>query len=136
MKQYFPRMTLAVSGILLLFIGGSVLFNPVGFAAANGVDLEALPNALSEYRAPGGMLFASAVLMLLATVQTRFVKSGLSLAALIYLSYGGARMLGVLFDGMPSATLTQAMFIELLVGAICLATVLWVQHLGTDPSTR
>jgi hypothetical protein len=132
MKRYFPRLTLGLAGALLLFIGASALFNPVEFAAANGVNIAALPNALSEYRAPGGMLFASAILMLLGTFRTGLLKAGLGLAALVYGSYGIARLIGLVFDGPASETLTQAMFIELFIGAICLATVLWVEHLGTE----
>ncbi|MEO1201105.1 MAG: DUF4345 domain-containing protein [Pseudomonadota bacterium] len=136
MKRYFPRMTLGLAGGLLFFIGASALFNPVDFAAANGVDLAGLPSALSEYRAPGGMLFASAILMLLGSVRARYLKAGLGLAALVYGSYGIARLVGVLFDGPASETLTQAMFVELLIGAICLATVLGVEHLGSEAAMR
>ncbi len=70
MKRYFPRMTLGLAGALLLFIGASALFTPAEFAAANGVDIAALPNALSVYRAPGGILFVSAILMLLGAFRT------------------------------------------------------------------
>ena len=70
MKQIFPRALLGVSGLLLLIIGGAVLFYPVVFAAANGIVLPDAPSLLSEYRAPGGLLIASGVLILLGAVRS------------------------------------------------------------------
>lgn len=124
MSRLFPRLLLGGAGLLLLVIGAAVLLKPVAFAAANGVELPTIPSALSEYRAPGGMLFVSSVFILLAAVRKDLTRAGLTLAALIYGSYGASRLVGVMLDGMPSDALTQAMIIELLVGSMCLAMLL------------
>ena len=84
MKQVLPRALLGVSGLMLLAIGLSVLFNPVSFAAANGFELPAGPSALSEYRAPGGVLVVSAVVILLSLVHRRQMQLGLMLAESLY----------------------------------------------------
>lgn len=120
MKQHFPRGLLAVSGILLLVIGSAVLFNPESIAAANGIALPDSPSFLSEHRAPGALLFASAIVILLGAVQTRFLRTGLALAALVYGSYALGRIVAISMDGMPSAPLTQALGIELILGIACL----------------
>ena len=127
MKRLVPRAVLAIAGLLLLVVGASVLFNPVEFAATNGIVLPMIPSLLSEVRAPGGLLFVSGILAFVGVVQARSTQSGLALVALIYCSYGAARLLGVLLDGMPSAALVNALFIELSVGVACLATAFWVR---------
>lgn len=123
MSIILPRLTLAMSGILLLVIGSAVLFNPASFATANGMALPDNPSYLSEYRAPGGMLTASGLFLLFAAVRTYYLRMGFALAALVYGSYGISRLVAVAVDGMPSAALTQAMVIELLVGAVCLTAL-------------
>ena len=132
MKQVLPRALLGVSGLMLLAIGLSVLFNPVSFAAANGFELPAGPSALSEYRAPGGVLVVSAVVILLSLVHRRQMQLGLMLAALIDGSYGAARLVSIWLDGLPSHALTQATFIELLIGSVCLLVVYWLERAGAD----
>ena len=120
MRRMTARAFLGVCGALLLCIGIAVLFQPESFAAANGVALADDPNMRSEYRAPGGMLVASGVLILLGAVRERHTRAAYGLAALVYGSYGVARLVGMGADGLPSAALTQAMVIELLVASICL----------------
>ena len=123
MNMILPSLLLGVSGLLLPFIGAAVLMNPVVFAAANGAELPKTPSALSEYRAPGGMLFISAVLILFATIRVQYLRAGLALSALVYGSYGISRLIGIAADGLPSAALTQAMVIELFLGSLCLAVL-------------
>ena len=132
MKHILPRALLGVSGLMLLAIGLSVLFNPVTFAATNGFELPAAPSALSEFRAPGGVLVVSAIVILLSLVHRHRLQLGLMLAALIYGSYGVARLVSIWLDGLPSKALTQATFVELLVGSICLLMVYWLERAGTD----
>ncbi|MEM8816316.1 MAG: DUF4345 domain-containing protein [Pseudomonadota bacterium] len=124
MNRLLSRSILAVSGTLLLVVGSSVLFKPEAFAAANGIALPESASLLSEYRAPGGMLIASAALILLGAVRTQYMRLAFALAALVYGSYGVSRLIALVLDGTPSAALTQAMAIELLLGSVCLAATL------------
>lgn len=123
-RRGVSRMLLLLSGVLLAGIGFGVLFVPESFAAANGMALPNGSDFLSEYRAPGGMLLLSGVFMVYAAARKRAMQAGLGLAALIYGSYGLSRAVGCVVDGLPSAALTQAMVLELIVGALCL--VAWV----------
>lgn len=136
MKPLLPRSILGVSGILLLVIGSAVLFNPESFAAANGIVLPDSPSLLSEYRAPGGLLVASAVLILLGAVRTQFIRLGFALAALVYGSYGVSRLVAMALDGMPSAALTQAMVVELFLGSICLGVLLRLDQSQVNAGRR
>ena len=128
MNRIVSRLILGIAGFLLMIIGAAVMIDPVAFAAANGVTLPPVPSVLSEYRAPGGMLLASAVLILVSVVRSTMLRTGMALAALVYGSYGAARLIGILLDGMPSAALAQATLIELLIGSVCLAMLLTSKH--------
>lgn len=121
MKTLPARLLLSIAGLLLITIGTAVLFKPATFAAANGISLGNSVSLLSEYRAPGGMLITSALLILLGAVRQKFMQTGFFVAALVYCSYGVSRLVAVIADGLPSAALTQAMFVELLLGTLCLA---------------
>jgi peptidoglycan/LPS O-acetylase OafA/YrhL len=82
------------------------------------------PNLLSEIRAPGGMLIASALVMLLGVVRQKLTWQALILAALLYGSYGVSRLLSMLLDGVPTGSLFWAAVLELIIGSLCVVTVL------------
>lgn len=119
MKRLAVPFLLGVSGVLLLAIGAGVLFTPHAFFATNGIDLGTEPTHLSEVRAPGGLLFAGAVVILLGAVRAGLRRRALALSALVYLSYGGARLLSFALDGAPSTSLVAAGALELVLGALC-----------------
>ncbi len=132
MRFSLSRSLLALAGGLLLFIGSAVLFQPIAFAAANGIDLPASRSLLSEFRAPGGLLIASGVLMLVGAVRGQFLNEGLALATLVYGTYGVSRLVGAAVDGWPSASLRQAMGLEIAVAIVC-AIVLVRRIRGRSP---
>ena len=120
MPRLWPRVLLALAGLVLLGIGGAVLFAPHAFFASNGIALGDQPNLLSEIRAPGGLLLACAVGMLLGALRPRFTRDGLRLGAMVYGAYGISRLISLALDGMPSTSLVGALVIELVIAALCL----------------
>lgn len=132
MKRLVGKMLLGGSGLLLLGIGSAVLFDPGSFAASNGIVLPDNASLLSEVRAPGGMLISSGALIVFCAIRAAYLRVGYAVSALVYCSYGAARIVGILSDGMPSASLTQAMVVELLVGSLCLAVFLGSGRLQTN----
>ena len=128
MKHIFSRAILAVSGAILIGIGGAVLFDPMSFAVSNGIVLENNPSLMSEVRAPGGLLLISGAIILMGAIRQQIMRIALALAALIYGTYGLSRLISMMFDGLPSTTLTQAAFLELALGAISLATLFYLHR--------
>lgn len=115
---------LFLSGLLLLGIGGAILLVPHAFHAGNGIVLGDDPSLLSEVRAPGGLLTASSILILLGTFRRHLRQPAMMLTVLIYGSFGLARLLGLVLDGMPSNGLMGSTVIELFVATIGL-WILW-----------
>lgn len=136
MKRLIARIVLGASGLLLLGIGSAVLFDPGSFAASNGIVLPDNASLLSEIRAPGGMLMSTGVLIIFFAIRAAYLHVGYALSALVYCSYGAARIVGILSDGLPSASLTQAMVVELLLGGLCLALFIMSRRVLTKEGQR
>ena len=118
MKNWFTPIFLFISGLLLLGIGSAILLVPHTFYASNGIALGDDASLLSEIRAPGGLLAASAVLILIGTFRRQLRSQAMILTILIYGSFGLARLLGLALDGIPSRGLVGSTAIELIVAAI------------------
>ena len=120
----FSRIILCVAGVLLLLIGAGILFTPHAFFATNGVVLGHEPSLMSEIRAPGGLLFGCAVVMLIGVARTSVTWAALKFGAIVYGSYGAARFFSMAIDGMPSFSLVGAAILEILIGALCIVPLL------------
>lgn len=123
MKHPFIRMLLLLAGVLLLAIGAAILFQPHAFFAANEVTLGNQPNLLSEVRAPGGLLIGSAIVILLGAFRQNITLHALMLAAMVYGLYGISRVASIVLDGLPAASLIGAMVVEVIIGALCLFSI-------------
>ncbi len=108
---------------MLSVIGAAILLVPHSFFAESGVTLGRDPSLLSEIRAPGGLLLASGVVVLLGAVWRSIRRRALMLAAIVYGSFGVSRLLSIAIDGMPSESLFGATGIELLLAALCLLSL-------------
>ncbi len=133
MKNSIGTIYLTLAGLLLLTIGGAVLFAPHAFHASNGIDLGNNPTMLSEIRAPGGLLAVVAMLALISVVRHRLRAFTLPLLVLVYGSYGLARVVSMVQDGMPASSIVGAAFIELIVAIIGIA-IIWRQRATDDLS--
>ena len=115
MRRFITPIFLAVAGSIAMLIGAAILFVPHAFFASNQIVLEADPNLMSEIRAPGGLLLVAGLFVLVSGFVRRLTLAGLLVAAVGFGAYGGARLLSIAFDGLPSATLLFAMLLELVV---------------------
>ena len=121
LKTRITVVFLGLSGLLLLFIGGGILLVPHAFHAGNGIALGADPSLLSEVRAPGGLLVASALFLICGSFKAALRLDALRLAVMVYGSFGLARLVALAVDGVPSAGLLGSTAIELIVAALGLA---------------
>ncbi len=120
---------LAISGLILLVIGVGILFFPHGFYESNGTILSNEPSLLSEIRASGGLLLACGIVIILAAFRPVLRRQALGLSALVFLSYGLARVASFALDGMPAMSLIASTGIELAVGGLCLWMLLRVTQI-------
>jgi hypothetical protein len=125
MKRLTIGALLVSAGAVLLYIGASVLLSPHVFYASNGIALGADPSQLSEVRAPAGLLVVCGVFAGLGAIRRELAQPALVVTAVVYGSYGLSRLVGAAFDGLPSEGLAAAMAIELVVGSLATAALLW-----------
>lgn len=113
------KMIFFVSGLVLIVIGGAILFMPAAMFALNGVDLGGNSSLLSEIRAPGGALLASGIVIMLGAFVAKIAFTSAVISILLYLSYGLSRMVSIAIDGMPAEGLVIAMVFEMVIGLAC-----------------
>lgn len=116
--SYTSRAFLAISGVILIGIGGALLFDPIAFHASSGIALESNVNLLSEIRAPGGLLFAAGIFVVIGAFKAKMVQVSIVLSSFIYLSYGVSRVLSMVMDGAPSQSLVAATGVEIIFGSL------------------
>lgn len=120
MRRIMTRVVLAGSGTLLGVIGFAMLTKTQAFLAMSDVRIAPDPSLLSELKAPSLLLILTGVLMLIGSVRGRFADVGLTVGAVVYGSYGAARIVGMLIDGIPTGSLLIATLIELVLATILL----------------
>lgn len=113
------RLLLAVSGLVAATIGAAILFAPAAFHATHHIELGSDPSLLSEVRAPGAALLVLGLAMLTGIVRRESTRTSLVIAAIVYLSYGGARVLSLALDGVPDPGLVAAAVVEIAIGVAC-----------------
>ena len=118
-NSIWQKAMLLVAGLVALAISVSVLFFPQGFYGSSEITLEDNPTLLSEIRAPSMVLVVFGLVMLGATAMSQLRQSALIAASMLYLSYGGGRLVSLVLDGMPHSNIMFAMVIEVGIGLSC-----------------
>jgi hypothetical protein len=124
------KVILIVLALPLLVFGAWRLFDPIGFAAFNGSELPTEAGLLSDVRAAGGAVALSGVIVLLGAFRPQWSFVSIVLAAVIFVSFGAARLLGIVLDGLPPRGVIQGMVTELVFGA--LAVFAYVRYRRRD----
>ncbi len=124
------KALLLLSGAIGAGIGAAILLIPVAFHATTGIELGGNISLLNEVRAPGGALLALGVLVMLGAFASRLTFTSLVVASLLYLSYGAARVLSMVVDGMPASELVLVAGLEIVIGLACVFALL--KHQKSD----
>ena len=70
--------------------------------------------------------------MFAGVFRRELTGASLTTAAVVYLSYGLSRVTSIAMDGMPHSGMVNAACVELVIGAICLMTLLRVRQINTN----
>lgn len=114
------QVILIVLALSLVIFGGWRLVDPIGFYAFSGLELSDDAGLLSEVRAAGGIIMVSGLVVGLGAFRHAWSRTSVVLAAVVFLSAGLARLLGIALDGPPGAEVIQGMAIELVFGVLAL----------------
>lgn len=114
------KVILIVLALTLVTFGGWRLVDPIGFYTFSGLELSDDAGLLSEARGAGGIIMVSGLVVGLGTFRHAWSRTSVMLAAVVFLSLGLARLLGIALDGSPGAEVIQGMAIELVCGGLAL----------------
>ena len=112
------KALLIIAGLIGVIVGAGILFAPIQFHATSGIVLDSNASLMSEVRAPGGALLVGALIVLAGAFISRLTFIATVLTALLYLSYGLARVFSIIIDGLPDTALLAATGIELVIGLL------------------
>ena len=126
-NPYTTRLVLLLSGIVAVAIAGTILTAPDVFYAGYGIQVGGNATLANELKAPAAALLVAGLLMFAGVFRSRFVVASLVTATLVYLSYGMGRVVSIAIDGLPHSGMVGAAGIEIVIGAVCLMTLLHVR---------
>lgn len=117
----FQKITLGISGVTAVTIGGSILAAPHAFYASYGIPLGTDVNLISELRAPAAGLAAFGAIMLTGILREAWSNVSIVAALTVFFAFPAGRLVGMIVDGMPSGNIIGALVIEVLIASLCLA---------------
>ncbi|MDJ0941617.1 MAG: DUF4345 domain-containing protein [Woeseiaceae bacterium] len=117
-------LVLVPSALIAIAIALTILFAPDVFYSGYGIEVVGNATLANELKAPAGTLLIAGLLMFAGVFRRDLAVFSLATATVVYLSYGLSRVISIVLDGVPHSGMISAAGIELLVGAICLATLL------------
>jgi len=124
------KTILFLSGLLLIAVGTAILLTPVAFTARNGIDLGGNISLLNDIRGNGGVLLGSGVLIMLGAFIHKLSFTSIMVSIVVYLSFGMARVLSIILDGMPADGLVKATSVEIIFGLVCVFAFLKYREKG------
>ena len=107
---------LVLAALTALAVGLGILVAPSAFYGGYGIDPTLSPSLANELRSPGAAIGMLGIFLGFAAVSDRWRLPGLVATAVFYLAYCVARIVSVIFDGMPSTALIAAGALELALG--------------------
>lgn len=126
--EIFNIVVLALSGLLLSFVGAMRLSQPIKTYAKNsGITLEKDVNLLNEMRGVSALMLSGGITILLGTIIPELRLLSFFAASLLFVGFAIGRVLSMGIDGKPNKHLIQGLVFELVFGSLsvfCLVNAL------------
>ncbi|WP_299882810.1 DUF4345 domain-containing protein [uncultured Sulfitobacter sp.] len=113
------KITLWISGLTAVGIGGMITFAPHSFYASYGIAIGEDPSLLSELRAPGAGLTTLGIMMLLGIWRSALAQLAVAATLIVFLAFPAGRLISLALDGMPSMGIVGALVLEIAIAALC-----------------
>jgi len=122
--EIFKIVILALSALLLVFVGIGRLSNPIKTYLKNsGIKLENEASLLNEMRGVSSVMLFAGIIIALGTFIEKLALTSHIVAILIFIGFLIGRLISLKADGKPSKQITQGIIFELVLGlanAFCL----------------
>ena len=112
-------VTLFLSGLLLLIVGGLRLSNPIkNYSKNSGIELKKEVNLLNEVRGVSSVMLCGGIIILLGILIPKLISISFAVASLIFIGFAIGRLLSMGLDGKPNKLIIQGLIFELVLGAL------------------
>ncbi|MEL7122216.1 MAG: DUF4345 domain-containing protein [Bacteroidota bacterium] len=116
--EIIKMVILALSALLLIFVGSMRLINPIKtFLNSSGIQLNNDVNLLNEMRGISAVMLCGGILIGLGIVLPEFRLTSFTIGSLIFLGFVIGRLISISADGKPNQQITQGIVFEIVLGA-------------------
>ena len=126
--EIFKIITLALSALLLLFVGAMRLSNPIKTYLKNsGIQLGNDANLLNEIRGLSAVQLLGGIIIALGIFIPELTFSSFIVGTLMFIGFTIGRTISMNVDGKPNKQVTQILIFEFVFGIanmFCLFTIL------------
>ena len=117
--EIFSIITLALSSLLLLFVGSSRLSNPIKtYLKSSGITLSEDVDLMNEVRGLSAVMLSAGIIIVLGTFIPEMKMTSHIVAILIFIGFAIGRITSMLADGSPNKQLKQGLIFELVLGSM------------------
>ncbi len=109
-------------------IAATILVARNAFYTGYGIAVGGNATLANELKAPAGALLVAGLLMFAGVIRSGLAVMSLATATAVNLSYGLRRVMSIAIDGFPHSGMISAAVVELVIGAVCLVTLLQVRR--------
>ena len=110
-------IVLALSSLLLTFVGSVRLFKPIETYAKNsGITLPSDASLLNEMRGVSAVMLSAGIIIALGIFIPSITITSFFVAILVFIGFAIGRIMSISMDGKPSKQITQGLVFELVLG--------------------
>ena len=115
----FNMVILALSGLMLLMVGGLRLSNPIkNYSKNSGIQIDNDVNLLNEVRGTSALMLIGGLIILSGIVFPKMMFTSFVVATLIFIGFAIGRLISMGLDGRPNKLLIQGLIFELVLGGL------------------
>ncbi|MEL6640733.1 MAG: DUF4345 domain-containing protein [Pseudomonadota bacterium] len=122
------KLALGLAGTTATSIGLMIASVPHVFYESYGITLGSDPNLLSELRGPGAAFALLGFVMILGAMQRDLTKGAVLIAVTVFTAFPVGRLISIVADGLPNASILGALMIEVALLAMLLAAFIIGRH--------
>jgi hypothetical protein len=117
--EIFSIVVLALSGLMLLFVGTMRISNPIkAYSNNSGIQLTNDVNLLNEMRGVSAVMLFGGIIILLGIFIPEMKLTSFVVAILIFVGFLIGRLSSMRLDGKPNKEISQGMIFELVFGVL------------------
>lgn len=117
--EIFGMVVQALSGLLLLMVGGARLSNPISnYAKNSGIKIENEVNLLNELRGTSAVMLLGGVFIGLGIFIPQLTFSSFVVGILIFIGFLIGRLVSMRADGKPNKLIIQGLVFEIILGVL------------------